>query len=105
MHHHHSSSTVDHILHVCVLSQYLGQFTEVPLVDVATDAVVGLLHVLANKSEGIGRGQQRKELVLLRLVVEDLGLGLSVEHKHTGLTFQCPFFFANLRFFFIEKTS
>lgn len=69
-------------------SQYLRQFTEVPLVDVSADAVVGLLHVLANKSEGIGRSKQREQLVLLRLVVEDLGLWLSVGQKHPGLTFQ-----------------
>lgn len=46
--------------------------------DVSTDAVVGLFHVLANKGEGVGHGQQREQLVLLRLVVEDLGLWLSV---------------------------
>lgn len=45
--------------------------------DVSTDAVVGLFHVLAHEGEGVGHGQHRKQLVLLRLVVEDLGLRLS----------------------------
>lgn len=64
--------------------QYLGQLTEVPLVDVSTDAVVGLSHVLANKREGIGHGQQRQQLVLLCLVIKDLRLWVSVGHKRTG---------------------
>lgn len=68
-------------------SQYLGQFTEVPLVDVSTDATVCVLHVLADKNEGVGCSQQREELVLLRLEVKDLGLWLSVKQKHTGLSF------------------
>lgn len=55
----------------------LGQFAEVALVDVSGDAVVGLAHVLADKREGVGGGQQREELVLLRLVVQNLGLWLS----------------------------
>lgn len=50
--------------------------------DVSTDAVVGLLHVLAHKGEGVGHGQHREQLVLLRLVVEDLGLWLSVGHVY-----------------------
>lgn len=54
--------------------------------DVSTDAVVGLLDVLANKGEGVGRGQHRKQLVLLRLVVQDLGLWLSGDR----VTFQPP---------------
>lgn len=74
---------------MCIASQYLRQFTEIPLVDVSSDAVVGLLHILADKSEGIGRSQQREKLILLRLVVEDLGLWLSVRQKYTGLSFQC----------------
>ena len=70
-------------------SRYLGQFTEIPLVDVSGDAVVCLLHILADKSEGIGCSQQREELVLLCLVVQDLGLWFSVGKKYTGLSFQC----------------
>lgn len=56
--------------------------------DVSTDAVVGLLHVLANKGEGVGHGQHGEQLVLLRLVVEDLGLRLPVERS--GQTFLIP---------------
>lgn len=44
--------------------------------DVSTDAVVGLLHVLTHEGEAVGRRQDREQLVLLRLVVEDLGLWL-----------------------------
>lgn len=63
---------------MCMRSQYLWQFAEIPCVDVSTDAVVSLIHILTNKSEGIGHSQHRKQLVLLRLVVEDLGLWFSV---------------------------
>lgn len=52
--------------------------------DVSTDAVVGFLHVLAHEGEGVGRGQQRKQLVLLRLVVEDLGLRLSAGQVYSS---------------------
>lgn len=71
-------------------SQYLRQFTEVPLIDVFIDAVVSLCHILADKSEGISHSQQREQLVLLRLVVKDLGLWLSVGPKHTGRGVQYP---------------
>jgi len=87
MHHPLSSSNLDQSF-MCTSSQYLGQLTEVPLVDVSTDAVVGLSHILANKREGIGHRQQREQLVLLSLVIEDLRLRLSVGHKHTGWSFQ-----------------
>lgn len=63
-----------------MFSQYLWQFAKVPRGDVSTDALVGLLHILTNKREGIGHSQQREQLVLLRLVVKDLGLWLSVGH-------------------------
>lgn len=59
--------------------QYLRHLAEVSLVDVFSNAVVGLPHVLTNKSEGIGCGQQREQLVLLCLIVEDLRLWLSVQ--------------------------
>lgn len=65
---------------MCMFSQYLWQFAEVPCGDVSTDALVGLLHIPTNKCEGIGHSQQREQLVLLRLVVKDLGLWLSVGH-------------------------
>lgn len=52
--------------------------------DVSTDAVVGLFHVLAHEGEGVGHGQQRKQLVLLRLVVEDLGLRLSAGQAYSS---------------------
>lgn len=58
-------------------SKYLWQFTEVPGIDVSTDALVGVLHVLTHISESIGSSQQREELVLLGLVVQDLGLRVS----------------------------
>lgn len=45
--------------------------------------MVRLLHILANKREGVGHSEQREELVLLCLVVEDLRLWLTVEQKHT----------------------
>ena len=61
---------------------YLRHFTEVSLADVPTDALVGRIHVLAHKSEGIGHSQQREQLVLLSLEVEDLRLWLSVGQKH-----------------------
>lgn len=75
----------------CISTQYLRQFTEVALVDVSSDAVVGLVHVLANKIEGIGHSQQRKQLVLLRLVIDDLGLWLPAGQKHAALSFQFLF--------------
>ena len=63
---------------------YLGQLTEVPVADVPGDAVVRLVHVLAHKVEGVGRGQQRKQLVLLGLVVQDLGLWFPGERRGGG---------------------
>lgn len=63
------------------MSKYLWQFTEVASVDVSTDALVGVLHVLAHISECIGSSQQREQLVLLGLVVQDLGLRVSVWDK------------------------
>lgn len=66
------------IIIMCTCSQYLRQFAEVPSVDVPTDALIGLAHILTDKSEGVGHSQQREQLVLLRLVVKDLGLRLSV---------------------------
>lgn len=71
----------------CICTQYLRQSTEVSLVDVSSDAVVGLVHVLADKSEAIGHSQQGEQLVLLRLVVEDLGLWLSAAQKHAALSY------------------
>lgn len=65
--------------HIRVAGQYLRHLAEVSLVDVFSNAVVGLPHILANKSEGIGCGQQREQLVLLCLIVEDLRLWLSVQ--------------------------
>lgn len=63
---------------MCVCSlHYLWQLTKVPRMDVTTDADVGLFHILANKRKGVGRSQQREQLVLLRLIVQDLGLWLS----------------------------
>lgn len=59
-------------------SQYLWQFAEVACVDVSTDAQVGLLHILTNKSEGIGHSQHREQLILLCLVVENLWFWLPV---------------------------
>lgn len=66
---------------LCVLSRYLWQLAEVALADVSTDAVVGVRHVLADEGEGVSRGQQREQLVLLRLVVQDLGLWFSVGQR------------------------
>lgn len=65
--------------HMGLPGQYLRHLAEVSLVDVFSNAVVGLPHVLANKSECIGCGQQREQLVLLCLIVEDLRLWLSVQ--------------------------
>lgn len=61
--------------------KYLWQFTEVPGIDVSTYALVGVLHVLTHVREGVGRSQQREELVLLGLVVQDLRLGVSAGQK------------------------
>lgn len=65
-----------------ISTHYLRQFIEVPLADVSSDAVVGLVHILANKSKGIGSSQQREQLVLLRLIVKNLGLWLSAGGWH-----------------------
>lgn len=65
-------------------SKYLWQFTEVPSVDVSTDAPVGVLHVLTHISECIGSSQQREQLVLLGLVVQDLRLRVSVGQGSTS---------------------
>jgi len=62
--------------------QYLRHLCEVALVDVPGDAVVGVRHVLAGEQEGVGCGQQREQLVLLGLVVQDLGLRFSGEGKN-----------------------
>lgn len=37
-------------------SSYLGQLAEVSLVDVSSDAIIRVLHVLAHKGEGVGCG-------------------------------------------------
>lgn len=72
------NQTIDtHHIYMSVISQYLRQFTEVTIIDVSSDAVVRLLHILANKVESIGRRQQREQLVLLGLIVQDLGLWCS----------------------------
>lgn len=64
--------------------KYLWQFTEVPSVDVSTDALVGVMHVLTHISERIGSSQQREQLVLLGLVVQDLRLRVSVGQGSTS---------------------
>lgn len=64
--------------------KYLWQFTEVPSVDVSTDALVGVMHVLTHISESIGSSQQREQLVLLGLVVQDLRLRVSVGQGSTS---------------------
>lgn len=64
--------------------KYLWQFTEVPSVDVSTDALVGVTHVLTHISECIGSSQQREQLVLLGLVVQDLRLRVSVGQGSTS---------------------
>lgn len=60
-----------------MVQKYLWQFTEIPGIDVPADALVGVPHVLTHIGECIGSGQQREELVLLGLVVQDLRLWLS----------------------------
>lgn len=61
--------------------QYLRHLTKIPLVDVSRDALVRLRHVLADENEGVGRGEQREQFILLRLVVQDLRFRLSVDQK------------------------
>lgn len=62
--------------------QYLRHLCEVALGDVPGDAVVGVCHALSGEQEGVGRGQQWEQLVLLGLVVQDLGLRFSGESKN-----------------------
>lgn len=66
--------------------RYLGHLTKIALVDVSGDAVVRLRHVLADENEGVGRGEQREQFVLLRLVVEDLRFRLSADQKVGGFS-------------------
>lgn len=51
---------------------YLWHLTEIPLVDVAGDAVVCRFHVLAHKVESVRSGKKRKEFILLGLIVQYL---------------------------------
>lgn len=54
-------------------TQYLWQLTEVPRADVPTDTMVGVLYVGSHKMEGVRCCQERKEFVLLGLIIQDLG--------------------------------
>lgn len=51
---------------------YLGQLTQVPLVNALINPMIGLLNVCAHKVEGIGSGQEWKEFILLGLKIQNL---------------------------------
>lgn len=48
--------TVQTMLITKLSSSYLRQLAKVPLVDVSSDAIIHVLHVLAHDGEGVGRG-------------------------------------------------
>lgn len=73
---------------------YLWQLSKIPPVDLCVDALVGVCHVLSDEGEGVGHGQQREQLVLLRLVVQNLRLWLSgKKKKRVGSNNKVIFFF------------
>lgn len=69
----------------CAGSRYLRQEAEVS----AQDGFVGVMEELQETArqevEGVGRGQLREELLLLRLEVQDFGLRVAEGKKVQGL--------------------
>lgn len=63
------------------VNTYLGQFTQIPLANVLVNPVVGLLHVCTDKLEGIGRGQEGEEFILLGLKIQNLWFWFTKGHR------------------------
>lgn len=53
--------------------QYLWQLTQIPCIDVSTDTPIGVFYVGSHEMKSICCCQERKEFVLLGLIIQDLG--------------------------------
>lgn len=53
--------------------QYLWQLTQIPFIDVSTNAPIGVFYVGSHKMKSICCCQEREEFVLLGLIIQDLG--------------------------------
>ena len=53
--------------------QYLWQLTQIPFIDVSTNTMIHVFYVGSHKMKSICCCQERKEFVLLGLIIQDLG--------------------------------
>lgn len=69
--------------------QYLWQLTQIPCIDVSTDTPIGVFYVGSHEMKSICRCQERKEFVLLGLIIQDLGFWFP-RAKHLRVSSSLP---------------